>query len=76
MGADCPWSVFNTIAKVVLGLSTNESLIAQSFDKCTVAEAPAAEAGRIKPMTKTIASRADKSIFLFFIDTSLSFASY
>ena len=33
----------------------------------TVAEAPATEAGRIRPKTRKIESRAAKSIFLFFI---------
>jgi hypothetical protein len=55
--------------KARLGLSTSE-IIELSSGKCMVAEAPATEAGRIRLKTKTMASRAGRSIFLLFITSS------
>jgi hypothetical protein len=73
MGVACPCPiteyVFSAIAEARLGLFTAE-IIEQSSGKCTIAEAPATEAGRIRLETRTTASRAGKSIFLFFIVTS------
>jgi hypothetical protein len=56
--------------EAALGLSIATGIIERSSGRCTVAEAPATEAGRIRLKTRTIASRAGRSIFLFFIATS------
>jgi hypothetical protein len=73
MGVTCPCSiteyVFSAVAEAVLGLSTTE-IIACSSGRFTVAEASATEAGRIKLKARTIASRAVRSISLFFIGAS------
>jgi hypothetical protein len=67
MGVTFPASVLRAIAEAMLELSIVESLIEWSSDRGTVAEAPTAEAGRIKLKTRAMENRAGKSIFLFLI---------
>jgi hypothetical protein len=64
----CPVTkaIFSAIAEAKLGLFIAE-IIERSSGRCPVAEATATEAGRIRLKTRTIASRAGRSIVLFFM---------
>jgi len=68
MGVTFPVGVFRAIPEAKPEPSIFEQLIESSSGTDTGAdETPTAEAGRIRLKTRTIESKAGKSIFLFFI---------